>query len=189
MKSFPYTGQRIVVVGTTGSGKTMLAAQLAAILGITHIEIDALHWDANWTMPPLEVFRQRMETALASPRWVADGNYGKVRDLTWGQADALVWLDYNLPTIVWRLLKRTFRRVLTREALWNSNRETFRGAFLAKDSLFTHALRTHKNYRKTYPLLFGQPEYAHLRVVRLYSPKATQDWLSHLRLTSISGRS
>ncbi len=40
-------GQRIVVVGTTGSGKTTLAAQLALIAGCPHIELDALHWEPN----------------------------------------------------------------------------------------------------------------------------------------------
>ncbi|WP_423226670.1 AAA family ATPase, partial [Candidatus Amarolinea aalborgensis] len=49
--------QRIVVVGTSGSGKTTLARRLALALGIPHIELDALHWEANWQEAPVEVFR------------------------------------------------------------------------------------------------------------------------------------
>ena len=56
-----------------------------------------MHWGPDWTEPPVELFRQRTQEALQGNRWVADGNYGKVRDLVWGRAETLVWLDYALP--------------------------------------------------------------------------------------------
>src|SRR5205823_6990985 len=102
--------RRIVVVGSTGSGKTTLASQLARRLALPHVELDALHWEPNWTMAPLDRFRQRVEEALNGEGWVVDGGYGKVRDIVWGRAETLVWLDYGLPVILWRLLKRTLRR-------------------------------------------------------------------------------
>jgi adenylate kinase family enzyme len=48
--------QRIVVVGTTGSGKTTMAGQLAGRLGYPHVEQDALNWGPDWTMRPNEEF-------------------------------------------------------------------------------------------------------------------------------------
>ncbi|PLZ40609.1 adenylate kinase, partial [Fischerella thermalis WC542] len=39
---------------------------------------------------------------------------------------------------------------------------------------------TYHKRRKEYPILFSQPEYAHLQVVHLRSPQATQDWLFSL---------
>ncbi|PSN09965.1 adenylate kinase, partial [filamentous cyanobacterium CCP5] len=68
-------GQRIVVIGTSGSGKTTLARQIAQSLQVTHIELDALHWEPHWTPAAPEVFRERVTIALAGDRWVADGNY------------------------------------------------------------------------------------------------------------------
>jgi hypothetical protein len=53
-------GQRISVVGTSGSGKTTTAAQIAKRLGIPHVKMDALHWEPNWTEVPFEVFCERL---------------------------------------------------------------------------------------------------------------------------------
>jgi adenylate kinase family enzyme len=174
-------GRRIVVVGTTGSGKTTLARRLAQRFAIPHIELDAFHWGLDWTPAPLEVFRERIVQALTGDTWVVDGNYSKVRDIVWSRADTVVWLDYALLTILERLMWRTFCRVFTRKELWGGNRESFSVQFFTRDSLFLWALRTYPRQRREYPLLFTMPEYAHLAVVRLRSPQAAREWLENLR--------
>ena len=169
--------RRIVVVGVTGSGKTVLAGRLSACLAIPHVELDAIHWGPGWRPVGTGVFRARTEEALSGDAWVADGNYGKVRDIVWGRADTVVWLDHCLPVILARLARRTIRRVMMREVLWNGNRETFREQFLSRDSLFVWALKTYWKRRRLYPALFKRPEYAHLRVVRLRTAGAEPRWL------------
>jgi hypothetical protein len=172
--------QRIAVVGTTGSGKTTLAHRLAQRLEISHVELDALHWGSDWIPVPAAVFRERTVQALSGSQWVVDGNYGKVRDIVWGRADTVVWLDYALPVVMGRLVWRTLRRVVTREELWSGNREGVRGTFLSGDSILLWALRTYWRRRREYPALLASPEHAHLTVVRLCSPRAGGDWLSSL---------
>lgn len=44
--------QRVIVAGTSGSGKTHLAARIGAALAIPHIEIDALHHGPGWMKRP-----------------------------------------------------------------------------------------------------------------------------------------
>jgi adenylate kinase family enzyme len=176
--------QRVVVVGTTGCGKTTLARQLSLLLGIPHVELDAIHWGPGWTPAPLEVFRARTAQVLSGSRWVADGNYGKVQDIVWGRAEVVVWLDYDLPVLMGRLLWRTLRRIVTGEELWSGNRESIRDQFFTGDSLLLYALRSYRRRRREYPQFFAQPCYAHLSVVRLRSPRATRHWLRHLRLAS-----
>lgn len=173
-------GRRIVVIGVTGSGKTTLAQQLARRLGYPHVELDALHWDANWTMAPDDVFRERIAQALGGPVWVTDGNYSKARDLTWGRADTIIWFDYPLVVNLWRLTRRNISRVFRRTELWNGNRETFAGQFLSRDSLYLWALKKHGKNRREYPDLFAETSYAHLRVIRLRSPRAATRWLARI---------
>jgi adenylate kinase family enzyme len=177
----PLIGRRINVVGTTGSGKTTLAGQLAQRLGYPHIELDALHWEPNWAEAPLEVFRQRTADALSDDCWVVDGNYSKVRDIVWTRADTVVWLDYSLPLILWRLLHRGVRRAATQEELWGGNRETWRGLFFSRDSLFLWALQTYRRRRREYPELLERPEHAHLRLIHLHSPRKTTTWLASVK--------
>ena len=169
--------QRIVVVGASGSGKTTFAAALAARLGVPHVELDALHWGPRWTPAPPETLRARAAAATAAPAWVVDGNYGALRDLTWGRADALVWLDYPLPVVVARLVRRTLTRMWRREELWGTgNREEWGNVFFARNSLLRWAVGQHRRQRRRYPALLAG-EFARLPKHRFRSPAAAARWL------------
>lgn len=174
------THSRIVVLGVTGSGKTTFATQIGQRLGVPHIELDSLHWDANWTPAGKEEFRSKVAKALTGERWVVDGNYSVVRDLVWGRATTLVWLDYSFPRTFWRLARRTVRRIVRKELLWNGNRESARSAFFSADSIFVWLFRSYWKNRKEYPALFKQPEYAHLYVIQFRTPHEAQEWVETL---------
>jgi adenylate kinase family enzyme len=171
--------RRISVVGTIGSGKTTFAHNASKLLDVPHIELDALHWEPNWIEAPNDLFRQRVEHSLQGDLWVVDGNYHQVRDIVWSRADTVVWLDYPFKTIMGRLAKRTLRRLITHEKLWNGNQEHVRG-LLTRDSVFLWAIRTYRRRRRQYPILLGRPENSHLTVVRLRSPRDAADFLSML---------
>ena len=163
--------RRVVVVGTTGSGKSWLAERLAARTGLRLIELDALFWGRDWQPAPLELFRHRVECEIRDDGWIVVGNYGQVRDLVWREADTLIWLDLPLPLVMWRLLRRTLQRAATKEELWGTgNRESFRNAFLSRQSILLYALRTHRRNREKYAAdceaLAGRK-----RIVRLQSPR------------------
>lgn len=171
-------GQRIAVVGVTGSGKTTCARRISRSRGIPHVELDALHWGPNWTPANRETFRQRVAAALATDEWVTDGNYSIVRDLVWQRADTIIWLDYPLPLILWRLLRRSVSRAYSQEELWQGNRERWHTQFFSRDSLFLWALKIFRRRRREYGLLWRDPANAHLHFYHLYSPQQTEAWLA-----------
>jgi adenylate kinase family enzyme len=173
--------ERIVVVGSTGSGKTTLARALAKRRGVSHVELDALHWDPGWTEAPRDVFRERAASALSpDSRWVVDGNYRVVRDIVWSRADTLVWLDYPLWLVFWRLTRRTLWRGITRAELYNGNRESLWTHLFTRDSLFLWLWKTYGLRRREYPMLLARPEFAHLSVKRFRRPGEARVWLERL---------
>ncbi len=166
------------MVGTTGSGKTTLAKRLATSWGIPYVELDALHWGPKWTEERDEVFCFRVVRATVGDDWVVDGNYRQVRGLLWPRADAVVWLDYGLFTVLRRVTWRTLRRIVTREELWSGNRERLWRSALGRDSVIFWALHTHRTRRREYTALFALPSHDHVLRVRLRSPREARRWLS-----------
>ena len=176
--------RRIVIVGTSGSGKTTLARQLAGLLHVRHVELDAFQWQPDWTPLDKDSFRERLAEALTCDGWVVDGNYFGYRDLTHARADTLVWLDYPLSLVLWRVSVRTARRLVQRTELWNGNRERLRSVF-SRDSIILWALTSYGRNRRRYRQLLANPgpDVAHLRIISLRSPRATAAWLRSLAVT------
>lgn len=174
------THHRLVVVGTSGSGKTTLAHGISERLRIPRVELDALNWEPDWIQAPVDVFRARVEEATRGNTWVVDGNYGKARDIIWGRAELVVWLDYPLWVVLWQLFKRSARRLFTREELWSGNRERWQD-HLGRDSLFLWAITSHAGHRQ-YPEIV-RTQYPHLQLVRLRSPREARQWLNALAST------
>src|SRR3984893_12134846 len=61
-----------------------------------------------------EEFVRRVNEAIRAEAWVLDGNYGPVRDRVWLRATHLVWLDYERPVIMARVICRSFLRAVLR---------------------------------------------------------------------------
>jgi adenylate kinase family enzyme len=172
---------RITIVGAPGSGKTTLAGQLARLLNIVHIELDAIHWGPNWTEASLEELRSGAVEAMQTDGWVVDVNYGAIRDSVWGRADTVVWLNYPLPIVELQLFKRTITRLFRQQVLSNGNIEDWREHFLSRESLFLHTVKSTYKNRRAFPILFNKREYSHLDTIVMKTPGETRNWLESLR--------
>ncbi|MGB7875586.1 MAG: AAA family ATPase [Anaerolineales bacterium] len=182
MEPFPY--KKLVVIGTTSSGKSTLAERLANKLGLEFIELDALNWGPNWTAAGDETLRARAEQATRSPNWVVAGNYSATRPVTWPRAEAVIWLDYSLWVIFWRLFRRTWKRVFFKEELWNGNQEhlSIQLKLWSEESLFHWLFKTYWRRKRGYPQLFALPEHAHLKVIHFNTPQETEVWMENIEI-------
>lgn len=162
---------RIIVIGTSGSGKTTFSDRLAEVLDLVRIELDVLFWDPDWTPVSPQIFRERVEHAVAAPGWVCDGNYGQVRDALWPRATTIVWLRYSFPRTLFRIVRRTLRRSITGEKICGENHESFVRSFFHRDSIIVWMLQTWGKHRRNIPALFEKPEHHHLRLLVCNHPR------------------
>lgn len=160
--------RRILVAGASGSGKTSLAARMAAVSGVPHVEIDALHWHAGWTANPR--FEHEVAALAASDAWITEWQYDAARPVLAARAELLVWLDLPRSIVLARVVRRTVVRSLRRLELWNGNVEPpLRTAFTDRDHIIRWSMRTYG----LYPARIRAALEAHpaLRLVRIRSRK------------------
>jgi adenylate kinase family enzyme len=171
---------RVVVVGTSASGKTTFAARLAASLGVPRVELDELFWGPDWQSKPAAEFVRLTEQATAGGRWVVDGNYAIARECIWPRANTIVWLNYGMPRVLWQGLRRTVGRAVSGAELWHGNRESFRRAFLSKDSILLWIVTTHRRRTREFAQLRRSNRYPHLTWLEFRRPDQAEGWLAGL---------
>lgn len=172
--------KKINVIGTTGSGKSTFSKRLADRLGYPCIHMDQLFWKPNWVESSDQEFIPKVESVVSGDYWVLDGNYSRTNNIKWQHADTIIWLDYSYFRTFLQLLKRTIVRVVTKEELWpgTGNKESFRKAFVSKDSIFIWFFRCYKRNKITYAALPGSLECSHIKFIRLQSPKEAEAFIS-----------
>jgi len=174
----PELARRIVIVGPPGSGKTALAQQLAQQLGWLHVELDALYWSSGWKPVPTEAFREHTWQALRGETWIVDGNHWEVRDIVWGRADLLVWLNYSPWQAVGQRLMQLRQEITHRSKPENEQPGT--PAIVSRDSAFVKGVQTFRRRQEEYPVSLSLRDMEQLtpKVIHLDSPENAQQWLS-----------
>ncbi|WP_018567333.1 hypothetical protein [Streptomyces sp. PsTaAH-124] len=171
--------QRILVVGVTGAGKSTLARSVGARLGVPYHEMDALYfagpgWAVNGRLA------EDVGGIADGPRWIIDSlGYPEVRDLLWERADTVLWLDYPRRVVMPRVLRRSLRRTVTREALFGGNREIWRG-WLSREHPAWWSAAQHGPRRREVERRTRDPRFGPLTVHRFGRPAETAAWLDGL---------
>jgi adenylate kinase family enzyme len=171
--------ERGIVVGTSGCGKTTFARRLAQTLALQHIELDRLFWLPGWQPRDVTEFCGRVEQCLSVPRWVVDGNYGMLRDVTWPRATHAVWLNYPFALVLARVTRRTLARIAAQREVFPGCRETLRNSFLSPKSVIWWSITTYRPRRQRYAAMRREQAFPQLTWVELRSPlEARAFWLS-----------
>ena len=66
---------RILIIGCCGAGKTTLARELGARLGLEPVHLDWLWWRPGWRERGREEFDAELAELLRRPEWILDGNF------------------------------------------------------------------------------------------------------------------
>ena len=100
---------RIAIIGCGGSGKTHLANQLAALLGLPVTHLDAVYYDADWNPLPADEFAQKQRTLADGSRWIIEGNYAGTLPIRLERADTVIFLDLHPLTCLAGIAQRRLR--------------------------------------------------------------------------------
>ena len=175
----PGLSDRVLICGVSGSGKTTLARRLAERWGLTHTEIDALYHGPGWV--PRPEFLDDVRALAAGERWVTEWQYTSkgAGDILEPRAQLALWLDYPLPLLRRRLIRRTLGRALSRKPLWNGNREGPVWQMLSRDperNILAWQRQTMRSWHERMPATLERNP--HLTVIRFRTPAETEAWLA-----------
>jgi adenylate kinase family enzyme len=165
--------QRISIVGSSGSGKTTLARTVSKRLDIPHLELDAVHHQPDWEPLPHAEFQAAVRPLVNQDSWVIDGNYHStgVQDIIWERADTIIWLDLSRWATMRRVTGRSVRRSITREELWNGNREHWTNLIHPKPeiNIVMWTWTRYEHNRQRYATNSTDPTWSHIEWVHLRS--------------------
>ncbi len=98
--------KRILVIGSSGSGKSTFSRRLGELLNLEVIHLDKLFWHSDWIETPKDEWRTKVEKTLEGDSWIIDGNYSATMDLRLPACDTVIFLETPRITCVYRVLKR-----------------------------------------------------------------------------------
>jgi adenylate kinase family enzyme len=109
--------KRIHIVGGPGSGKTTLAYEMGACLGIEVHELDLVAFTGpDYAQRDLTDRLADVSSIVSHPAWIAEGLFILWTDKLLECADIIVWLDQvSWGRSMWRTIQR-FTRLALREA-------------------------------------------------------------------------
>lgn len=99
---------KILLVGSSGAGKTTFSRQLEAQLGLPVLHLDTLWHADDYSDEAAQRFTQNIQTFMSQQEdWVIDGNYNGSMDLRLAEADVVVWFQVPVWKALWRVIRRS----------------------------------------------------------------------------------
>jgi adenylate kinase family enzyme len=99
--------QRVLVMGSSGSGKSTFARRLSEITGIPFVSLDALYWKPGWVASDKAEFRERLTEVALQPRWIMDGNFpSHLVELRRDACDTVIWFDLPRRSCMFGIMRR-----------------------------------------------------------------------------------
>lgn len=162
-------------------GKSTLARRLSTRLALPYVEMDSLYHGPHWT--PRPSFAEDVRQLVAGDRWVVEFAYDEGRAQVLPRCDLMVSLELPRWLAMWQATSRTLRRRLTRQQLWNGNREGPLWRILIDDEhIIRWAWKTHPEAAERIERIAR--ERPDLPIVRLRSRREIARWIDSLPLSA-----
>jgi len=104
-----------------------------------------------------------------------------VSDVYLPRVEMVIWLDYSFTRILLRLLRRTFKRAMWREVLWQHNQESLLRV-LGPDSIVLWLCKTYWKRKREVPARIEALRARGVRIVHFRHPQETEQWVAALKL-------
>lgn len=85
--------QKILIIGSPGSGKSTFGRRLHRITGIPLVHLDLLFHRADRTTCPPEEFDAKLAESMRQDAWIIDGCYTRTLDMRLAVCDTLFFFD------------------------------------------------------------------------------------------------
>lgn len=86
---------KIIVIGSPGSGKSYLAKKLSEITSYPLYHLDNLFWNPGWIETPKEKWIEVQKKITTGDKWIIDGNYDSTMDIRFEACDAIIFININ----------------------------------------------------------------------------------------------
>lgn len=178
----PLPGLRVLVIGTSGSGKSTFAEKLAREAGIAHLELDQMNWRPGWydrSIEEPEAFLADVAAATSASNWVLAGNYAMTRPTVLPRLTHMVWLDLPLWQVMTQVIRRSLQRASSGADVFPGCREDW-PRLLEAEHPIRWALATHHARRPRYVALSEQIKEQGGLVLRCGNHRETEKALQSL---------
>lgn len=101
--------QRILVLGSPGSGKSTLTKKIAEKRQLSIISLDGLFWLDDENTITIEELKTKLVPLLAQERWIMDGNFASILPLRLERSDLVIYLQVPRLIAMYRVIKRYLR--------------------------------------------------------------------------------
>lgn len=181
--------RRISIVGASGSGKSQLSRAVSVQTALPLHELDHIRDETGHELLTREDFIGCVSEIAERDDWIIDGHFRDVRQIVWSRAQAVIWLNYPVSLVIWRLLRRALRRKLatgwtgkrpvnqiTGSEGWPIVQPMTSASWRKRWIRLANNLREQREYRK----LLGPENCFGIELVELTSISKTDQWLANL---------
>lgn len=97
---------KIIVIGSPGSGKSTFSRKLSKITGIDIYHLDNIFWNEDRTSIEISEFDKEVKCIIEKQSWIIDGNYFVNMHERINFADTVFFLDYNTDVCISGIMER-----------------------------------------------------------------------------------